>query len=454
MSGAAAVGRRGTGRGRYGGNLGFPCPQPECVEGWGRRVRGGLRRGWLDGRVCAGAVLRVLELFAGIGGAAAAVGGRARVVAAVDVDPWARAVYSAWFPDHPWLARNLAHPRARLPEAELWWLSPPCQPYTVRGERRDADDPRAAPLHALIGRIAAGEGPAALALENVPGFAGSRSHAALVAALEAQGYAHRSFALCATSTGVPMERRRFFLVAARGDGLRPASRPRRQAVALAGLLDGVAAPGTAVDAAVEARFGASFHRVDPADPAAVLACFTSAYGRSPVYAGSYLGAAGGPVRRLSADEGLRVFGFPNGFRFPEGLPPRQPWGLLGNSLAVPTARVVLAAFGPFDDGMDTVRGVDGATLRARPATAGDRRAAMALRDADPQAHGLPADGAAAKAAADGLLGLGGTSPAWLVEDRWGPVGLARAGAALVLHPGAAGAAEAVGAAVAAAGGPA
>ena len=27
--------------------------------------------------------------------------------------------------------------------ADLWWLSPPCQPYSVRGRGRDLDDPRA-----------------------------------------------------------------------------------------------------------------------------------------------------------------------------------------------------------------------------------------------------------------------------------------------------------------------
>lgn len=402
-----------------------------------------------------GASLRVLELFAGIGGAAAAVGGRAPIVAAIDVDPWARAVYTAWFPAHPWVARNLAHPRARLPEAELWWLSPPCQPYTVRGARRDVDDPRAAPLHALIARIGAGEGPEALALENVPGFAGSRSEAALCAALATAGYETRSFALCATACGVPMERRRYYRVAARR-GLRPPARPRPQPQALGALLDPLPAPETAVDAATEARFGHSFHRVDPADPTAVLACFTAAYGRSPVYAGSYVGAPGGPARRLSADEGLRVFGFPAHCRFPAGLPPRQPWGLLGNSLAVAAARVVLASFAPFDDGADTVRGVDVASLAVGLATPGDRRAALALRDADPSAHGPPADGAAAKVAAEALLAPGPAGPVWRVADCFGLVGLARGDGGLLLHPGAAdpASAAAVRAALRAAGAPA
>lgn len=89
--------------------------------------------------------LRVLELYCGIGGCAAAVGDRAQIVAAVDINLKALEVVAHNFP-HPRVARTLESIPTNIWrewQADLWWLSPPCQPYTQRGRRRDLDDPRA-----------------------------------------------------------------------------------------------------------------------------------------------------------------------------------------------------------------------------------------------------------------------------------------------------------------------
>jgi tRNA (cytosine38-C5)-methyltransferase len=37
--------------------------------------------------------------------------------------------------------------------AQLWMLAPPCQPYTRRGLRKDADDARAASFLILLRRL-------------------------------------------------------------------------------------------------------------------------------------------------------------------------------------------------------------------------------------------------------------------------------------------------------------
>lgn len=288
--------------------------------------------------------LRVLELFCGIGGCAAALGGAARVTAAIDVNTEALAVYGANF-RHPAEARNLdSIDRRDLARwrADLWWMSPPCQPFTRRGKRLDDADPRSTALLALIPKIAA-ERPPFVALENVPGFAGSRTHGRLLAALEGAGYEVRERELCPTELGVPNRRRRYYLVAGRqalaatGEAAtRDAPRP------LAAYLDDEPEAGLELDPAIAQSYRAALDVVDPADPAAVAACFTSAYGRSHVRSGSYLRTPHGP-RRFSPREILSLLGFPKAYVVPSGTPRRLAWRLAGASLSVQAVRRTLEA---------------------------------------------------------------------------------------------------------------
>src|SRR5688572_11425580 len=159
---------------------------------------------------------RVLELFCGIGGLAAALPEGVEVAAALDVSELALSVYRANLPHraHACAIDSLRDEDPRLAEADLWWLSPPCQPYTRRGLGRDLDDPRSAGLARVV-RLLERRGPAALALENVPEFAGSAGHGLLRAALARGGYAVAERLLCPTALGVPNRRRRFYLVASR-----------------------------------------------------------------------------------------------------------------------------------------------------------------------------------------------------------------------------------------------
>ena len=97
-----------------------------------------------------------------------------------------------------------------------------------------------------------------------------------------------------------------------------------------------------VDPALLDRFRWAVDRVDPDDPVAVAACFTSGYGRSAIRCGSYLARSGESVRRFTPTEIARLLGFPETFAFPPGVSTRQAWKLLGNSLSVPCVRQTLA----------------------------------------------------------------------------------------------------------------
>lgn len=305
------------------------------------------------------ALPRLLELYCGIGGCAAAVEGLATVSAALDVNTVALGVYRHNFA-HPASACALESLRAddpRLRDADVWWMSPPCQPYTRRGNRRDLDDPRSKSfLHVLelVDRLR----PPALALENVPEMRGSEGHARLCEVLDRAGYEVAERVLCPTELGVPNRRRRFYLVASR-EGLTGWAGSSGGSMALAAgadspsttplpwpplatFLDADDSPELRVGPELIAAYEHAVDIVEADDPNAVAATFTSAYGRSPVRAGSYL-RRNGIVRRFSPNEILRLLGFPASYRLPANLSLANTWRLLGNSLSVLAVREIVSA---------------------------------------------------------------------------------------------------------------
>jgi site-specific DNA-cytosine methylase len=294
--------------------------------------------------------LGALEFFCGIGGFAAAMAGtNVRVAAAYDQSHVALDVYRLNFPGHAAREKNLE--RFELAElldggSDLWWLSPPCQPYSVRGRRRDLDDPRARSLTHLLelfARLPAAGLPRYLAVENVAGFAQSRARELLTGLLGQRGYQFRERLFCPTELGVPSRRLRYYLTASR-HGLMPRRSPPCQSRPLQSYLD----PQIDADPPAEllcspqllASFEAGMRILDPADQSAYTTCFTAAYGKSLMHAGSYLRCPTG-VRRFAPAEIAHLVGFPATFHFPEGLPQRKRWHLLGNSLSVTVVREVL-----------------------------------------------------------------------------------------------------------------
>ena len=296
-------------------------------------------------------VPRVLELFCGIGGAATAMRSTsARVVASVDINELAVGVLQA-NADHAVHIKeieSLSDDWFEQIDADLWWASPPCQPFTRRGNRRGEADPRASPFLQLIKRIARLR-PRMVAIENVPGFETSTVADRLRNTLTACGYDWREALLCPTELGIPNRRLRYYLVASQ-NRLRDFSsnvelQRDRTLASFVRPLDqtGCSSDELFIDSNLLEQYESAIDVVDANEGDSVASCFTSAYGRSHVRSGSFLRTSNG-VRRFAPCEVLDFLGFPIDYSWLENLSIQNKWRLAGNSLSVPAIRYIMQAF--------------------------------------------------------------------------------------------------------------
>jgi DNA (cytosine-5)-methyltransferase 1 len=104
-----------------------------------------------------------------------------------------------------------------IPKADLLWASPPCPEFSVANPSRtggtDREDISIAQKLAVVIRA---KRPPMVAIENVPGYANSRSFACLLRHLKAEGYSVAWAVLNAADYGTPQTRQRLILVARLG----------------------------------------------------------------------------------------------------------------------------------------------------------------------------------------------------------------------------------------------
>ena len=289
--------------------------------------------------------MRLLELFSGIGAVATACEEfeDIEVVGSIDISQPAAKVYSANFPTPHYVREISTLPDEQLEEfrADIWWMSPPCQPFTRRGLQADLDDPRCGALLRMIDAIGRIQ-PDIVAMENVRGFESSLTFERMKEVVSGAGYAIATVELCSSQFGVPNLRPRFFLIASR-NGKPAFSLPNPKAAPmLRDFLDDDDQARRWNDLSVsEQQLDEYCHAVSIVSPEENLSrCFTSAYGQSIVRSGSYLRTNRG-LRRFSPAEVARLLGFSDRFVLPESLTTRQLWKLLGNSLSIPCVRHVL-----------------------------------------------------------------------------------------------------------------
>jgi site-specific DNA-cytosine methylase len=283
-----------------------------------------------------------LELFAGIGGFSAAFKNQT-IVCAVDINEQAARVYRSNF-KHTFLIAEIASLSAEWfyeQSADLWWMSPPCTPFTRRGRSAGLEDPRSSALRHLIG-IVPQVLPNLICIENVVGFERSKAFHRICREWGKVGY-HIDWTLaCPTHLCWPNLRPRFYAIASLEKN-RILSR-RYENLSRVRLSDFLVASAEEIESLrLENRLANQYEkaidRVQATNIDAVTACFTSAYGKSVIRSGSYLETGAG-YRRFSPREVCRLLGFEDDFVLPSELSRRQLWHLLGNSLSIPVIRAL------------------------------------------------------------------------------------------------------------------
>uniref|UniRef100_T1ITE8 DNA methyltransferase 2 n=1 Tax=Strigamia maritima TaxID=126957 RepID=T1ITE8_STRMM len=165
-------------------------------------------------------ILRVLELYSGIGGFHYALKDsdlKVEIVAAIDINTNANQVYMHNFPSTPIFQRNIQAINSKHFECfmpDLVWMSPPCQPFTRNGLKKDKMDHRTDSfLNILENLKLIRKKPKFILLENVKGFETSETHDLLTQTLNDCGYELNEYLLCPRQFGIPNSRLRYYMIA-------------------------------------------------------------------------------------------------------------------------------------------------------------------------------------------------------------------------------------------------
>jgi len=166
-------------------------------------------------------MLRVLELFSGIGGMHCAldlIDLNYEIIATIDINPTANLVYSSNFPNVQIINRTIETISLNQWEkwhADLWLMSPPCQPFTRQGKQEDLNDRRTDGFVYLIKIILSQLKfqPKYILLENVSGFEYSQAHQLLLETLQLNNYSYQQYLLSPIQFGIPNSRLRYYLIA-------------------------------------------------------------------------------------------------------------------------------------------------------------------------------------------------------------------------------------------------
>ncbi|KAG5322657.1 TRDMT methyltransferase, partial [Pseudoatta argentina] len=144
----------------------------------------------------------------------------AKVVAAIDINPVANDVYHHNFPETVLMNRNIQSINAQelnKLNVDIMFMSPPCQPFTRLGLKKDAFDNRSCSLKHILNLLPKLKNLKYILLENVKGFEVSQMRDGLIECIKSCGYAYRELILSPCQFGMPNSRYRYYLLAKRNN---------------------------------------------------------------------------------------------------------------------------------------------------------------------------------------------------------------------------------------------
>lgn len=311
--------------------------------------------------------LRIAEFFSGLGGLHASLVDSVgpsmtyEVVAAFDINTTANALYSRNFhlKVNDLSIETIECKDLESLNADIWLLSPPCQPYTRQGLKKDTEDPRAKGLLHLLELLTKMDNiPKYILLENVVGFENSNSRNELIDVIQNRGYHYQEFHLSPDQFGIPNSRLRYFFIGRLHgsfdhQGSVITSIPNnpffvnpKEPYPLKSVLEENVVDYFVPESVLSKDSAMCFDLVYPTSTRSC--CFTKAYSRFIMGTGSVLQTADESIKADNSDvnslknlklryftprEMMRIHGFPDTYDI-TGVSKKKMYQLIGNSLNV------------------------------------------------------------------------------------------------------------------------
>ena len=303
---------------------------------------------------------------------------------AYEISLFANAAYKHNFPETPSHSVKTKLVEQLKPvhldgKADLWTMSPPCQPFskTLLAKQRDKRDKRSAGFIALMNMLEKLDSPPKwILLENVKNFFGSEAYNDWCGKLAARGYTWKGFLLTPMQFGVPNNRMRYYQLCELSDRWRGCSASEAPATIIERLgnvqdvqpLSDFVAPSMSDEEAAKYLLSRETLSKKWASDVSVVSkhdkvtyCFTAAYARiihrasgsllhmhaDRPFEGDPLDKTDmtkyhGSIRKFSPRELLALFGFPSSFTLPNDMKLEKKYKLIGNSVNVRVVRNVVA----------------------------------------------------------------------------------------------------------------
>ena len=157
-----------------------------------------------------------VDLCSGIGGFALGFewAGLSKPVLFCDIEPWSRKVLAKHWPDVPIAedVKELANdPDGLIPDCDILTAGYPCQPFSVAGKQKGAEDDRH--IWPEIFKIIQAKRPTWIVCENVSGHISLGLDQVLSDLEDKAGYAVQTFCVGAVSVNAPHRRQRIWIIA-------------------------------------------------------------------------------------------------------------------------------------------------------------------------------------------------------------------------------------------------